>query len=48
VAKPGKTQTKEKPKSNYEARRNRNARILFAILCVIIILSMALSLAAKF
>ena len=48
MAKPGKSQTKEKPKGSYEARRTRNARILFAILCIIIILSMALSLAAKF
>jgi predicted nucleic acid-binding Zn ribbon protein len=48
MAKPGNSQTKDKPKSSYEARRTRNARILFAILCVIIILSMALSLTAKF
>jgi predicted nucleic acid-binding Zn ribbon protein len=48
MAKASKTQSKSKQKSDYDARRTRNARILFAILSVIIILSMALSLAAKF
>jgi predicted nucleic acid-binding Zn ribbon protein len=48
MAKASKTQAKSKPNSDYDARRTRNARILFAILCIIIILSMALSLIAKF
>lgn len=48
MANRGKTQSKDKPKSSYEARRTRNARILFAILCIMIILSMVLSVAAKF
>lgn len=48
MAKASKAKTRKDSGSDYEKRRSRNARILFAILCVIIILSMALSLAAKF
>jgi predicted nucleic acid-binding Zn ribbon protein len=48
VSKSDKTQSREKAKSSYETRRTRNARILFAILCVIIILSMVLSLTVNY
>jgi hypothetical protein len=48
MTKASKTQSQSKQKSSYDARRTRNARILFAILSIIIILSMALSLASKF
>ncbi len=47
MAKASKTQSKDNSKSDYDRRRTRNARILFAILSIIIILSMALSLASK-